>query len=438
MLLTPVGEIRPDQRRLPVLAPRKKIPVKFSLFSIGLLECVGGLPDMSGRIQTKDGTARASVQPGRTLSFHAKLADARQRRAALQVTEMEPANLPHSAESKDIIPADAAVAGDRRRSSLAPVRTLALLLGISIVAGVGMLQIKASGENAAPVAALPEPDTTLSPILAAIPFQRPSARPNSTGVTDQRAPVIIAEAETLPTVPQHGIAAPAVAEKLTWTAGRPAVLRPTELGAPERPGAGPAVFSAAAAVPDLRAIEDRTPRRMIGGTTDRRPEPRSVVMPASILTDTVPAVPDTLVSQPPVAVARPAPRPVAALVPVVFHTPARSTQDQTDALRADAFTAGFDLGEARHQPVRIRAANVRYYHPEDRENAARLAEATGAELRDFTWFRPQPANGTLELWAEGRSGLPAAEPERPGVFEGIRRDLGLIRRDIANLFSGDR
>lgn len=393
---------------------------------------------MSGRSQTKDGTARASVQPGRTLSFHAKLADARQRRAALQVTEMEPANLPHAAEPKDIIPADAVGAGDRRRSSLAPVRTLALLLGISIVAGVGMLQIKASGENAAPVAALPEPDTTPSPILAAIPFRRPLARPYSKGVTDQRAPVIVAEAETMPTVPQHGIAAPAVAGQLTWTDGRPAVLQPAELGAPERPGAGPAVFSTAAAVPDLRAIEDRTSRRMIGSTTDRRPEPRSVVMAASVLTDTVPAVSDTLVPQPPVAIASPAPRPVAALVPVVFHTPARSTKDQIDALRADAFTAGFDLGEARRQPVRIRAANVRYYHPEDRENAARLAEATGAELRDFTWFRPQPAIGTLELWAEGRSGLPAAEPERPGVLAGIRRDLGLIRRDIANLFSGDR
>jgi hypothetical protein len=419
---------------------REDFPVKFALFSIGLPECVGGLPDMSGRNQTKDRTSRATGQPGRTLSYHAKLADARKRRAALQAAVMEPANLPHAVEPKDIIPAEPVVVEDPGRRFLAPVRALALLLVVSAIAGIWLLKPDANGEDAAPVTALPEPDATPtpSPILAAIPFQRPVARPGGSDVTDPRAPGIVAEAEALPTTPQERIAATALTEQMASTMGRPAVLRPAELEVPARPGPGPAVLSKSAVAPDPGAIEERNPWSIIGGAIEAGPVQRPVVMPASVLADALPAVPDTLAPQPAAAIESPEPEPAATLVPVIFHTPARSAQDRIDTLRADALTAGFDLGDARRQPVRIRAANVRYYHPEDRDNAARLAAATGAELRDFTWFRPRPSTGTIELWAEGRSGVTRTEPERVGLLDGLRRDLSMMGRDIADLLRGNR
>jgi hypothetical protein len=51
---------------------------------------------------------------------------------------------------------------------------------------------------------------------------------------------------------------------------------------------------------------------------------------------------------------------------------------------------------------------VRYYHPEDAAAADLVAGAVGGVARDFTDFRPQPAEGTVEVWLQG---APAAAPE---------------------------
>lgn len=119
-------------------------------------------------------------------------------------------------------------------------------------------------------------------------------------------------------------------------------------------------------------------------------------------------------------------------VPVVFHVPTRTPPDIVSALRDAAVGAGFELGEARRQGVTIRQSNVRFFHPADRPAAARLAAAAGAELRDFTNYRPSPPEGTIEFWAEGSA--PEVTRQRgmaDGVIDGLRRDLDGMRRGLA-------
>lgn len=127
----------------------------------------------------------------------------------------------------------------------------------------------------------------------------------------------------------------------------------------------------------------------------------------------------------------PLPGPV---VPAVFHVPVRTAPDTVRAVREAAAWAGFDLGEAHRQSLTIRNSNVRYFHEADRELAARLADATGADLRDFTGFRPSPPVGTLEFWAAGRAPQAARRPsEQTGFFAGLRRDLGSMGRELGGL-----
>ena len=82
----------------------------------------------------------------------------------------------------------------------------------------------------------------------------------------------------------------------------------------------------------------------------------------------------------------------------------------------------------------ISERNLRYFHDADRAEAARLARAYGAELRDFTWFRPEPLPGTAELWLSGAGTAPAAAPEEDIPFVVIRpaespeQSQGLLNR----------
>ena len=50
---------------------------------------------------------------------------------------------------------------------------------------------------------------------------------------------------------------------------------------------------------------------------------------------------------------------------------------------------------------------IRFFHPEDRERARRLAGALGGagqewQIRDFGDFRPLPSPGTIEVWTPTR------------------------------------
>ena len=43
-------------------------------------------------------------------------------------------------------------------------------------------------------------------------------------------------------------------------------------------------------------------------------------------------------------------------------------------------------------------SEVRFFHPEDAPEAARIAAAVDATARDFSAYRPAPAPGTLDVW----------------------------------------
>ena len=64
---------------------------------------------------------------------------------------------------------------------------------------------------------------------------------------------------------------------------------------------------------------------------------------------------------------------------------------------------GLPVNGATEVNLRIRDAHLRVYHDADRAAAERVADATGATLRDFTAFTPAPPPGTVEFWLAGNS-----------------------------------
>jgi amino acid permease len=63
--------------------------------------------------------------------------------------------------------------------------------------------------------------------------------------------------------------------------------------------------------------------------------------------------------------------------------------------------AGYAVDRTVRVDFRISQTNVRYFHPEDAELAAGVAEAVAGTARDFTDYRPSPDPGTIEVWLEG-------------------------------------
>ena len=90
--------------------------------------------------------------------------------------------------------------------------------------------------------------------------------------------------------------------------------------------------------------------------------------------------------------------------------PTESERAVAEEIAADAQARGHNLKVIKDVNLSISTANVRYFHAEDRAEAARLARTYGAEVKDFTWFRPSPEKGATEIWLSG-SGRRA--PDRP-------------------------
>ena len=96
---------------------------------------------------------------------------------------------------------------------------------------------------------------------------------------------------------------------------------------------------------------------------------------------------------------------------VTILTPPRADKRVAEELAADVPARGHELVRIREVDQAISERNLRYFHESDRAEAARLARDYDAELRDFTWFRPQPLPGTTELWLSGSAKGP--EPATP-------------------------
>ncbi len=88
---------------------------------------------------------------------------------------------------------------------------------------------------------------------------------------------------------------------------------------------------------------------------------------------------------------------------VTILAPARVDPELAETIASGVTDDGHDLVRIRDVDFSISERNVRYFHDADRASAARMAERYDAELRDFTWFRPRPVEGTAELWLAGRA-----------------------------------
>ncbi len=101
---------------------------------------------------------------------------------------------------------------------------------------------------------------------------------------------------------------------------------------------------------------------------------------------------------------------------VTILAPARSDRKLAEEIAADVQNVGHELVRVKDVDYSISERNLRYFHDNDRAAASRMAERYGAELRDFTWFRPSPVEGTAELWLSGRA---PARPERSPVLDDV-------------------
>lgn len=86
---------------------------------------------------------------------------------------------------------------------------------------------------------------------------------------------------------------------------------------------------------------------------------------------------------------------------VTILVPSTGNVEFANEIAQDVQNRGHELAAITPVNIKISERNVRFYHAGDRGEAERLADAYGARLRDFTSFRPTPADGTLEIWLVG-------------------------------------
>lgn len=92
-------------------------------------------------------------------------------------------------------------------------------------------------------------------------------------------------------------------------------------------------------------------------------------------------------------------------VNVYVHAPGSARLAAGGAITA-LRSAGLDPVLTDPVTFGISQSNIRFFHAEDRAAATEVARILGAELRNFTDFRPSPRIGTVEVWIAGRSTTP--------------------------------
>jgi hypothetical protein len=115
-----------------------------------------------------------------------------------------------------------------------------------------------------------------------------------------------------------------------------------------------------------------------------------------------------------VGASEPLPAPLS-LLSVTIMVPRTTDPAIAETIADDLLERGHELSALTLVDLKISERNIRFFHEEDRGEAARLAEAYDARLRDFTSFRPSPAQGTVEIWLAGE-GL-----SRPAVVAAPRQ-----------------
>jgi hypothetical protein len=141
-------------------------------------------------------------------------------------------------------------------------------------------------------------------------------------------------------------------------------------------------------------------------------------------------------------VSAPVAEPVAPLNPlrVTILVPASTDAALAERIASEIRARGHQIGAIKTVDLKISARNIRYFHDEDRREAARLADAFDARLRDFTSFRPAPSEGTAEIWLSGdvlaavRAPAPTPAPlEQAPALPEVRPQIIIVTRPASFL-----
>ncbi|WP_420586165.1 hypothetical protein [Ruegeria sp.] len=97
----------------------------------------------------------------------------------------------------------------------------------------------------------------------------------------------------------------------------------------------------------------------------------------------------------------------------VLFAPSNLTADTVNSVLINLASSGHELSTSNSVNFSITQTNVRFYHPQDAQQAAALAEDAGALLRDFTDSKSKTPSGVIELWLAGKSaGKPKVKKAR--------------------------
>ena len=168
------------------------------------------------------------------------------------------------------------------------------------------------------------------------------------------------------------------------------------------------------------------------------PEQAEVAVLEMPRADRLPGVAEAVPSPEDMTASVPLPAAPLSLLNVTVFVPQTTDASIADEIASDLTARGHSISAITPVNLKISERNIRFFHEEDRGEAARLAEAYDARLRDFTSFRPSPAEGTVEIWLAGEgisrpavvaAPAPAAEPPvvTPRVVI-VRRTPSLLER----------
>ena len=153
------------------------------------------------------------------------------------------------------------------------------------------------------------------------------------------------------------------------------------------------------------------------------PDEAEVAVLATPRADRLPGAAEAVPSLEDTSAIPPLPAPLS-LLSVTVLVPQTTDPSIADEIATDLNARGHSISAVTPVTMKISERNIRFFHGEDRGEAARLAEAYDARLRDFTSFRPSPAEGTVEIWLAGdrvsrpavaATRTPAAAAEPPAV-----------------------
>lgn len=214
-------------------------------------------------------------------------------------------------------------------------------------------------------------------------------------------------------------AAPTLVEPVTSQPPEP-VIAVAALAPPPFEPASPAALEAAI-TPALSLILDvAKPRAPVeiapvqaSWSSSIAPEARLLPQPPGIFDAAARLVPLEPAPVPPFSLAEKLFAPDRAQTAKLFvFAPAALAPGEIDSQLAALKSTGFETANLQRIEMTISTAHLRYYTPEDAVAAVALAKTLGLEARDFTG-QVAGLSGRIEVWLEGRSGRPAAQPERP-------------------------